>query len=113
MPAESAFSTRPGENSSTMVMRTWRSSTTSTRSPTLSAFQPNWVTMNAGVLLSFTTRSRENSTSSGRTGLPEWNVRPSRTLKVMVLPSPLTVWLSATPPASRCRFSGSNIMIRS
>ena len=63
IPAESVCSTRLEENSSTTVMRTWRSSVTSTRPPTLSALQPSWVRMNTGDPLSRTARSRENSTS--------------------------------------------------
>ena len=70
-PADSAFRIRPGDSPAVTVMRTCDPSTTSTRSSTFAAFQPNCVKMKAGVLLSFTTRSSENSTSSGRTGLPE------------------------------------------
>ena len=61
IPADKAFSTSTGENSSVMVTCTLIVVvvTTCTSSSTLSLFHPNWVTMNAGVLLSLTTRCRE------------------------------------------------------
>ncbi len=76
------------------------SSSALTRFSTLSADQPSWVKMKAGVRLSLITRCSENATSSARTGLPEWNLRPGRIFNVMVRPSSLTVLLSATPPTS-------------
>src|SRR5918992_409343 len=75
-------------------------STALTMSSTLSADQPNWVKMKAGVRLSLITRCSEKATSSAVSGLPEWKVRSGRILSVIVRPSSLTVWLSATPPVS-------------
>ena len=112
IPAESAFRTSPGENSSVMVILALSPSTT-TRLSTLSAVQPNWVTMNEGVFLSLTTRRSENTTSSAVTGFPEWNVIPGRMVNVMTLPPSLTSQLSATPPTSVVRSSGSYIIRRS
>ena len=112
MPADSAFSTSPGENSSVMVILALPPSAT-TRSSTLSGVQPNWVTMNEGVFLSLTTRRSENTTSSAVTGFPEWNVIPGRMVNVMTLPSPLTSQRSATPPTRVVRSSGSYIIRRS
>ena len=112
MPAERAFSTSPGENSSVMVIRALSPSTT-TRSSTLSGVQPNWVTMNEGVFLSLTTRRNENTTSSAVTGFPEWNVIPGRMVNVTTLPSSPTSQLSATPPTRVARSSGSYIIRRS
>ena len=69
--------------------------------------------MNEGVFLSLATRRSEKTTSSAVTGFPEWNVSPGRMENVMTLPSPLTSQLSATPPTSVARSSGSYIIRRS
>ena len=58
-------------------------------------------------------RCSENAASMAVTGLPEANFMPERILKVNVLPSSLTVTLSATPPTSVLMSVGSNRMMRS
>ena len=60
----------------------------------LSGVKPNWVMMKEGVFSIATARRSENSTSRAVTGLPDWNVSPSRILKVMVLPSSETSQLA-------------------
>ena len=59
---------------------------------------PNCVMMKAGVLSSLISRCSEKTTSSAVIALPEANFRPSRILKVTVLPSSDTVQDSATTP---------------
>ena len=112
MPADSAFRTSPGENSSVMVIFALSPSIT-TSSSTFSGVQPNCVTMNDGVFFSLTTRRSENTTSSAVTGLPEWNVSPGRMVNVMTLPPSPISQLSATPPTSVVMSSGSYIIRRS
>ena len=90
-PADRQLSTKLGAKSSPIVSSTVWSSTALTMPSTFSALQPSWVRMKAGVRLSLITRCREKATSSARTGLPEWKVRPGRILRVIVRPSSLTL----------------------
>ena len=69
--------------------------------------------MKAGFLLSATTRSNEKATSSGRTGLPEWKVAPSRSVKVIVRASASISQSEASPPTSSVVSSASYCTSRS
>ena len=62
--------------------------------------------MKAGVRFSLTTRAKENTTSSARTGLPEWNLAPSRMVKVMVFAAASTVHSLARPGRQHRRVLG-------
>ena len=52
------------------------------RSFTLPLSQPSWVKRKPEVLFMITTRCSDQAQSSAVTGLPEWNFRPARILKV-------------------------------
>ena len=90
-----------------MVICRVAGSTALTMASTLSLVQPSWVIRKAGDLSSLTTRASEKAASSAVTGLPDVKVRPGRILNTMVLPSGLTVQLSATPPTSLVMSLGS------
>ena len=65
---------------------------------TLSFVAPNWLRMKAGALLSLIVRTSENTASSAVTGLPEANLRPALSTKVIDSPSGAIVQLSANSP---------------
>ena len=108
----STFSTKAGEKSPSYFTVTVLPSAV-TISSTFSGVQPSWVRMKAGVRFSFTTRAKEKTTSSARTGLPEWNVAPSRRVKVMVLAASSAAHSVARPGASTVGSSASYCTSRS
>ncbi len=110
--AASTFITKAGEKSPSYFTTTLLPSAL-TISPTFSGVQPSWVRMKAGVRFSFTTRPKENTTSSARTGLPEWNFAPSRMVKVMVFASASIAHSLARPAASTVGSSASYCTSRS
>ena len=69
--------------------------------------------MKAGVRFSSMTRAREPTTSSGRTGLPEWKVAPSRMVKSMDFDASLISHSVASPGARTVVSSASYCTSRS
>ena len=108
----STFITKAGEKSPSYFTVTLLPSAV-TISAMFSGVQPSWVRMKAGVRFSFTTRAKEKTTSSARTGLPEWNLAPSRRVKVMVLAAGSIAHSLARPGASTVGSSASYCTSRS
>ncbi len=97
MVALRQFSTKDWAYFLSVVITRVRSSVALMVSLALSLVNPNWVRMKDGVFSSSTARRSENAASSAVNGLPEWNLTPSRMVRVKVRPSSLTVHDVARP----------------